>query len=104
MRVALVAVAVCACGGGGAIGTDGSGDDDQPDAPIGDTWHELIGRDWSIQSGTFDNYECRRIQINEEMWITGFRALSPLGTHHEILTISDGATEMGDYDCLAGNL
>jgi Copper type II ascorbate-dependent monooxygenase, C-terminal domain len=104
MRVVSVAVAVClGCGGGGTTGTDASGDD-QPDAPIGDTWHELIGRDWSIQPGTFDNYQCRRIQVPEETWITSFKALSPVGTHHEILTISDNATPLGDYDCDSGNL
>jgi len=104
MRVALVAVVVCACGGGGPNGIDSNGGDDQPDAPIGDTWRELIGRDWSIQPGTFDNYKCRRIQATEEMWITGFRALSPTGTHHEILTISDNSLQMGDYDCDSTNL
>src|SRR5262245_38762914 len=106
MRPGLLAVAVVVgCGGGGMHGPDGAGDDSNgSDGTTGDGFTELIGRDWMIGPGTFDNYKCTRIQINQEMWIAGFRALSPMGTHHEILTISDSAPQLGDYDCAGGNL
>jgi hypothetical protein len=38
------------------------------------------------------------------MWIAGFRAASPIGTHHSVLTISTTNTTTGDYDCFAGSL
>jgi hypothetical protein len=80
----------------------GSGDAGPPDAPPG--WTELIARTWGPLPPGAETYECRRIQVPSEMWISGFRALSPLGTHHEVLTISTSASQLGDYDCSAGNL
>lgn len=68
-----------------------------------DGWTELIARDWTVPPGSADTYKCRRIQVNQDMWVTGFRAIAPLGTHHTVVTISNGGTT-GDYDCQAGSL
>ncbi len=99
-----VALVAAACGGGSGIGDD---DDGQPDAgsdatadgAIADGYTRLIERDWTIEAG-LEYFKCRRIQITEDTYISGFRALSPTGTHHELLTIStDPQTKLGDYDC-----
>jgi hypothetical protein len=93
------------CGGGAGGGPDAThGGDDGPSPDGGDHWVELAGRDWQIAAGTSDNYKCRKIQVTQEMWIAGFRSLSPQGTHHEIVTISSDASNLGDYDCSAANL
>jgi hypothetical protein len=74
------------------------------DAPDNTGWTPLISRSWSIPAGATDTYRCTRIQVPNDMWISGFRALSPMGTHHSVLTISQTATPLGDYDCSAGAL
>jgi len=113
MRRALLAVGlgvvVGACGASPAGGTGvipGGDDDDTttdapPDAPPG--YVELIGRDWTINPG-HDFYECRKIQITQDMWISSFKTEAPQGTHHQIVTVSDDATGLGDTDCAAGIL
>ncbi|HEY5933776.1 MAG TPA: hypothetical protein VIU61_04060 [Kofleriaceae bacterium] len=85
-------------------------DDDDVDSGVAvdarvteDGWTELIARDWNIAPGADDTYRCRRVQVNQDMWVTGFRAIAPLGTHHTVVTISNGGTT-GDYDCQAGSL
>ena len=54
--------------------------------------------------GATNTYECTRIRVANDMWIAGFRAASPVGTHHSVLTISTTNTATGDYDCFAGSL
>ena len=108
MRALLAAVLVlAACGSSGSPSatTDGSGSGSgSGDGSVAPGWTTLISRTWSVNPGTYDVYKCRRIQIPTEMWITGFRALSPLGTHHEVLTVSSSGQQTGDYDCSAGSL
>lgn len=99
-----MALAAAACGGGSGIGGD---DDTQPDAgsdatadgSVDDGWTKLIERDWRLDPPN-EAFKCTRIEITEDMYISGFRALSPTGTHHELLTISTDSTgPVGDYDC-----
>jgi hypothetical protein len=42
--------------------------------------------------------------ITKDLWITGFRALTPAGTHHAVVSIANAAAPEGDYDCERGNL
>jgi hypothetical protein len=93
-----------ACGGG-----PGAGDEDAApvDAADEEGLIELIARDWSIPPG--ERYKCIRIQVEEDLYITQFRALAPLGTHHTVLSVADnlgfpGGSQLGEYDCQAGNL
>jgi hypothetical protein len=67
-------------------------------------WTPLLGRSWTLSPGSTNTYKCTRIQIAEDMWVSGFRAMSPLGTHHSVLTISTSNTQTGDYDCTAGSV
>lgn len=99
---AVVAVVVAACGSPGSLSIDASGDpgpiDGRTDA--GDGWTDLIQRGWTVAAG-IEDYRCRRIQVTQDTYITGFRALSPPGTHHELLTFSPTLTQTGDFDCNA---
>ena len=95
-----------ACGGGG-----GGDDDDTADAAAGSAdaanagnYEVLIARDWTIPAGT-EFYRCTAVTVNEEIFINSFRALSPLGTHHTVLSVSATPSRAdGDYNCAANNL
>lgn len=76
------------------VGIDGS---EEP------TWSVLVERGWTLDALS-EAYKCRRIQVPEDMYITGFSAMAPPGTHHTLLTLSPGGTVEGDHDCLAQNL
>ena len=99
-------LAAAACGGGGA----GTGDDDDGqadggidaavDGAVPEGWTMLIERSWQLPDSPTEAYKCRRIQITEDTYIGGFRAMSPTGTHHEVLTISTGpVSPVGNYEC-----
>jgi hypothetical protein len=101
MRLAFALVLLIGCGGGT---TTPPGDDDVDSGVAPDGWTDLIGRDWDVPPGSADTYKCRRIEITEDMWITGFRAIAPVGTHHTVVTFSNNSTVLGDYDCSVGSL
>lgn len=97
---ALVVV-LAACGNPAATGDDamtdgGSGDGSMGDA--GDGWTTLIERSWT-QIAASESFQCRQIRIPQDMYISGFRAVTPTGTHHEIVSITTGSTLVGDYPC-----
>lgn len=105
--VAIVAFALGACGKDlthmGSPDAPGSTGDASGDAtPAG--WTPLIARDWDLAAGATNTYKCTRIMVTQDMWVAGFRAKSPTGTHHSVLTISTNNTQTGDYDCQAGSL
>ena len=59
-----------------------------PDAPAAaPEWVPLVTRTWTLAAND-QRYVCRRIQIAQDMWIGGFRALSPIGTHHAVVSRS----------------
>jgi len=91
MHRLLVVVFLTACHGVASEAPDASAD-----AP-GSTWQPLVTRSWNLAPSQ-QAYQCRRIQAATDMWISGFRELSPLGTHHVVLSVST-ATNTGDYDC-----
>lgn len=114
MRLTLRAVLVVsttltlACGDGGGdddstAGPDGStpgadADPNAPDAAPGD-WTELLSGNWTMPAGD-EGYYCVRKTIQEDLYISDFRAIAPEGTHHTVLTMgsadgADGVTECG---------
>ncbi len=107
MRAWLVAAVLVAsaCGGGGSgIGDD----DDQPDAAIdgsdGGTdpgWEMLIERGWMLDPHSED-FQCVRVKVPTDMYISGFHVKSPVGTHHEILTVTE-TESVGEYPCSGAN-
>ncbi|MEO8844839.1 MAG: hypothetical protein ABI591_23835 [Kofleriaceae bacterium] len=115
MRVALTIGAVVLCvachnapsdpggpGGpdiDGSVGSGGGGSD----ASVPEGFTTLISRSWTIASNT-EAYKCVRMQVPTDMWITAFHSISPVGTHHSVLTISTNSTMVGEYNCDAGSL
>ncbi len=102
--LALALVAACQSDTSGVGPVDARGGADAPDGPTADGWTPLISRSWTLAPGATNTYKCTRIKIANDMWIAGFRAASPTGTHHGVLTISTTSTTTGDYDCSAGSL
>jgi hypothetical protein len=78
-------------------------DADEPPFQPGE-WSTLVARDWSAPPGSADTYRCTRIEVKEDLWISGFRPIAPLGTHHTVVTVSTTAWPLGDYDCGVGSL
>src|SRR5215468_3936380 len=103
MKAAVVALAfVAACHStspGAAVDASTVVDGTTPDG-----WTPLISRSWTLPAGATNTYKCTRMQVPADLWVSGFRATSPNGTHHEVLTISTSSTATGDYDCSAGSL
>jgi hypothetical protein len=82
---------------------DGSMGSGSGDAAVAADFTTLISRSWTIDSNT-EAYKCIREQVTTDQWITAFRSISPVGTHHSVLTISTTGTQLGEYDCNAGDL
>lgn len=103
-------LAAAACGTGGSSGdvdaANGSADaaPGTPDAGAPPGFTKLIGRTWTLTAGQMDTYKCVRIQVPEDMYISGFHAEAPTGTHHTVLTVSTNGSKLGEYDCSAGAL
>ena len=100
-RVWFAALAVTtACGGhSDTHQPDAIAINDGPavDAPPG--YSTLISRMWTLPANS-QGYMCTRLQVAQDMWFTGFRPLSPSGTHEETLTMSSTLTgPLGDYSC-----
>jgi hypothetical protein len=105
MRAWLSAVALAAaCGNGSMMNpVDGSGSPDGSDAGsdavIPPGWDMLISRPWSLPTAGSEAFKCVRIQVPQDMWISGFKALAPTGTHHSLLTIDPDTTQTGEFNC-----
>jgi hypothetical protein len=99
-------VLATACGqpahGSGDPDAQGSGSDGDAMGDAGAGWQTLIQRSWTVNSG-LEDFECRHQLVTEDMYVTGFRAISPPGTHHAILTIvppdQSPPTVVGNYNC-----
>jgi hypothetical protein len=94
MRTALAIVVLSACG---------RSDGPAIDAPIATGWTPLISRAWVVPPGSADTYKCIRIAITEEIWVSGFRAIAPPGTHHTVVTVSTNGDHVGEHDCMDGS-
>jgi hypothetical protein len=110
LLAAFALLAAPACGGdddgnsddGDNPGTDGGGEDDVDSGPDEDGFVELLTVDWSLPppSGpTPDEYWCARLTVDEDMLIAGFRAISPIGTHHTVLSVGGPGGADGEFPC-----
>lgn len=116
MRIALVCATLLAtaCGteytpGGNGGTPDGGGPGpgvdaavvtpDAPPPPAGYT--RLIEGSWTLPGGSGDVYRCVRLTVPADTYVTNIQAVAPLGTHHTVLSISDGGTAGpdGEYAC-----
>jgi hypothetical protein len=80
-------------------GSDSGGSDAGIDAPIPPGWETLISRTWSLPNAGAEAFKCARIKVDHEMWISGFKPLAPVGTHHSLLTLDPVTTQTGNFDC-----
>jgi len=81
---------------------DGGGGGGGPDADLPDGFETLVTVDWTIpppEGPNPDKYFCARLTVSEDMLLSGFSSLSPLGTHHLVLSVGppDGAD--GQFEC-----
>jgi hypothetical protein len=70
------------------------------DAPPSQEFNRLVTRTWTVMPGE-EIYRCRREMVTRDMYLAGFSSISPVGTHHTVLTITESGAP-GDYDCRAG--
>ena len=75
---------------------------DEPGGPESQ-WVPLIGRSWTMPAGS-EGYRCRRIQVQSDMYITGFRAVSTSTVFTMTVSVSSTSTPLGDYDCSPNNI
>lgn len=90
-------------GGGSDPGTGGGGATGTGMPPPDGDWQPLVEGSWTLPSGQED-YWCARKTIDEDLYIRAFRAIAPLGTHHTLLTKTNGSQPDGEFPCSAGNL
>ncbi|HWW86923.1 MAG TPA: hypothetical protein VNZ26_25180 [Vicinamibacterales bacterium] len=96
-----------ACAGSDSKGRATQGPDATP-APssaadsASDGWRTLITGEWSMPSGT-EGYVCARQTIDEDLYVNGFDAIKPLGTHHTLLTMGAPKAADGVTACSAGD-
>jgi len=53
----------------------------------GDGWKSLIQAHWILAPNS-EQYRCARLTVSQDVALHAFRALSPLGTHHTVLTVT----------------
>jgi hypothetical protein len=93
----LSALGVCACGGGAAEAPEDAGAS-QGDAASPGPFRPLLTASWTLPPGS-ERYRCARRTLAEDVTIRAFQPTAPLGTHHTVLSLADGARPDGDHDC-----
>ncbi len=74
------------------------------DASIPAGFTSLIQRAWTVPAGS-EIYRCTRVTVQEDTYISTFRSLSPVGTHHTVLSVNTNPSNPdGDYNCSAGDI
>ena len=73
---------------------------DESDA--GAVWQTIITGDWTLDPAT-ESYTCVRQTLTEDLIISAFEAIIPLGTHHTLLTVGDPNKPDGIEKCTAGD-
>lgn len=97
-----IAVATAACGGSGGAGDDDGATDAPPgDGADPDGWQALLRGDWSLAANS-EGYFCVYATVPRDVDIKAFRPLSPLGTHHTVLTRYQGSAPDGVVPCNFG--
>jgi hypothetical protein len=112
--LAAFALPLMACGDDDDAATDSTDDSAQVDAgnpppgpdaaPDPEGWEPLLSGGWTIPKDAPDRepYYCVRVTLTEDTPIKAFRPISPLGTHHTVLTIDNGSKPDGTEVCGPG--
>ena len=64
------------------------------------TFQTLITGDWQMPAGE-EGYYCARKTIDQDMYVDGFEAINPPGTHHTLLTMGAPGAPDGVAPCNA---
>ena len=94
-------------GAAGAMVQGSAGASASTDAGTGsDGWTELLKGTWQLAAGQ-ETFQCVRKTVDHDLYIHGFRAIAPLGTHHTVLSVGapsgpDGIAPCGGGAGLAG--
>jgi len=79
-----------------------AGEPSTPPAGGGDDsdagWQTIITGSWSLPPGT-ESYTCARVTMDQDLYVNGFEAINPKGTHHTLLTMGDADKPDGVIDC-----
>ncbi len=101
-RLGLILVLLpAACGERGTTGIDGG--DAPPETatePDGSplTTQRLVSSPYTIPAYT-EMWQCERVNVTQDLWVTRFSPNSPLGTHHTVLAIDPTPGAPGTSDC-----
>jgi hypothetical protein len=105
MRIQLVFIAlllVAACKGGSNSGDDdGVADAAKPADANPDGWLTLLEGDWMLAPNE-EGYFCVYATVPRDTYVKAFRPLTPLGTHHTVLTRYTGNAPDGVVRCSVG--
>jgi hypothetical protein len=74
-----------------------------PDGGSDGAYVPLLTAPWTMAEGT-EGYWCARVTVPEDMWITAFRPIAPLGTHHTALSIDTKNEPDGVFPCEASTI
>jgi hypothetical protein len=103
-RGALIAALLPFVGTFGCSSSDSSKDPGAPGSPQPPSegeWRTLLTGDWTVPPGG-DDYTCVRKTMTEDLYVNGFEAISPRGTHHTLLTVGEPTEPDGLTLCNAG--
>ena len=90
-RTAVVVFALAACSSPAQHAADAPVDMAMIDTALPDGWQSLVQGNWSLAPGT-ENYFCVYATVPRDVYIKALRPLSPLGTHHTVLTLYQGSS------------
>ena len=104
-----VFVAACLAAACGASDTGGTARNESPKkntppsetGQTTETWKTVITGDWTLDPAT-ESYTCVRTTLQEDLIISAFEAIIPLGSHHTLLTVGDPMKPDGTIPCNAG--
>jgi hypothetical protein len=83
--------------------SESSTDEGSPQTSTQQEWLTLIEADWTLEPAT-EGYTCARATIPEDMYVSAFRPIAPVGTHHTLVTLGadrSGETEDTTFPCSA---
>lgn len=83
-----------AAGGSGATGGSGGSGGVAPAGQI----ERIVGGDWSIEPGD-ERYYCARHTLDHDVYVHEFRPVTPLGTHHTVISVEPGTHADGIVEC-----
>jgi hypothetical protein len=108
LAASLLALPLAACGSeeppgstGGSVTQDGGAGAGGSGGGAEAEWQPLITGDWALPGGT-EGYVCARKTVDEDIIVSAFEAINPLGTHHTLLTVGEPDGEDGVTPCNAG--